>query len=110
MKQTIPWLAMGSWSNTFHVAQRQKYTYRLRRCFACAPTPHAGGGIHAASGGGSGELALPASTQPPRFFAFSLYGGLPITTVIGSCLLISFACRRDSAMGPKIVGTHSCSI
>src|SRR5215210_8252041 len=107
MKQTIPVLAVGSWSNTFHVAQRQKYTYRLRRCFVCAPRPHSRGGIHAASGADS--TALPDSTHPPRPFALSLYGGLPITTVIGSCRLISFACCRDFAIGPKIAGSQSCS-
>ncbi len=30
---------------------------------------------------------VPSSIQPPRPLAFSLYGGLPITTVIGSFAL-----------------------
>ena len=33
---------------------------------------HSRGGIHASSGAGSAELGLPASTHPPRPFAFSL--------------------------------------
>src|SRR5260221_6512909 len=35
------------------------------------------------------------STQPPRPLAFSLYGGFPITTVIGTSLLILLASLRD---------------
>src|ERR1700730_6705850 len=81
--------------------------YRLRRCFTCAPTPHSTGGIQARSG--AERFALPLSTQPPRPLALSLYGGLPITTVIGSALFIWLAERRDAAKGDRTWGMYSYS-
>ncbi len=79
----------------------------MRRCFACADTPHSGGGIQRASG--AVTFSEPLSIQPPRPLAFSLYGGLPMTTVIGSARFTRFASRRDSASGRRIEGMYSAS-
>jgi hypothetical protein len=46
-------------------------------------------------------LPVPLSIQPPLPSALFLYGGLPMTTVIGSLRLMRSAVRRDSANGDK---------
>ena len=116
MKQTTPALSVSSIPveafspvlKTFHVAHRQKYTYRFFRCFASWPTPQPVGGIQSCIG--ASRPSLPFSIHPPSPLALSLYGGLPITTVIGSLLLTEFASRRDFATGSYTCGSHSSSM
>src|SRR5580700_4222181 len=83
--------------------------YRLRKCLLWAPTPHSLGGIQSASGAGVLGLLLPISIHAPAPLAFSLYGGFPITTVIGSSLLILFASFRDFASAATIWGRYPSS-
>ena len=58
--------------------------------------PHSGGGDQRSIG--DSRPVLPSSIQPPISAALFLYGGLPMTTVMGWSFLMRFASLRDAAI------------
>ncbi|SNR83228.1 hypothetical protein [Blastococcus mobilis] len=108
MKQMTPSPLSGWASKTFHVAHRQKYTYRLLSTYSARPLP----GSRKAVKGGVAHWAVfgaPSSMNPPEPFARSRYGGLPRTTTPGSSAFILLAWRRETAMGSRVAARRACS-
>src|SRR5690625_1838973 len=62
IKQTTPSVELGMLSKTFHIAQRQKQTYRFFSTYSYLPLPS----LRKSSSGVWLLLVLPFSTQPPR--------------------------------------------